>query len=134
PAVAHVDGVRGQPNAGVIQALAGAQVEALLEDGRGDLGDAGAIADDAARDHERARERVVVADRIDPLVVPLAVADTDDRDLDAPDQRGDAGVGRYVVDPADLDPGEGGRDRVGRRGLFDGGRFTRIGGHVVGHR
>src|SRR4029078_13452459 len=63
PAVAHADGVRGQPYAGIIQTLAGAQVEALFEDGRGDLGDAGAVADDAARDHERAREGVVVPDR-----------------------------------------------------------------------
>src|SRR3954463_1806791 len=73
-AVPHPRRVRGNPHGRVVQALARRKVEALLEDRRRDLGNARAITDDAARDHECVAEWIVVADRED-LLGPVADAD-----------------------------------------------------------
>ena len=71
-----------------------------LKIGEAIFGTPAAVADDAARDDEGLAERVEVADGVDLV----AVADADDRDLLAADQRGHAGVGGDVVERADVDP------------------------------
>src|SRR5262245_38217883 len=66
----------------VVEALAGAQVEVLLVDRRGDLGDAALVADDAARQDEGLGKGSEVVDGEDVL----AIADADHCDLAAADE------------------------------------------------
>ena len=108
--VAHARGVGAQRYGRVVEAPPRREVEALLEDGRSDLGDVAAIADDSARDHERAAEWIEVVERVDLLVA----ANPHERDLSTTDQRGRARVGRDVVERADIDPGRRRRFVAGR--------------------
>src|SRR6185295_18906184 len=95
---------------GIVEALSRAQVEALLVDGRGDLRDAAAVADDPAGEHECLAEGVEVSQRVD------GVFGADDGDLASRDQRADAGVDRDVVQAADVLPSwrRGAHDRAWR--------------------
>src|SRR5262249_30290968 len=98
PPALDADLVGGDLHPGVVQALSGAQVEGLLEDGRGDLGNAALVADNPPRQYVGLAEGVQIAERVD------AVAGADDRHLPARDQRADAGPGDDVVESADVLP------------------------------
>src|SRR6185436_8573981 len=98
PPALDADLVDGDAHLGIVEALPGAQVEALLVDGGGDLRDAAAVADDPAREHECLAEGVEVSQRVDGVV------GADDGDLASLDQGADAGVDRDVVQAADVLP------------------------------
>src|SRR5687767_11460949 len=72
----HASRKHRDAHAGVLQALTGRQAEVLLVDRGGDDQLALEVPYDAARQHVRARERVVVADRVDAVVIQ-----PEDRDL-----------------------------------------------------
>src|SRR5262245_49990845 len=73
----------------------------LFVDRRGDDQLAVEVADDAAREHVCPREGIAIADCVDFLIDP------ENGNLLSPDQRGYAGVGNDVVQPADLHAGIG---------------------------
>src|SRR5215469_461489 len=98
PPALDTDLVGGDVNLGVVQALSSAQVEGLLEDGRGDLGNAAPVADDSPGQHVGLAEGIEIAERVD------GVARANDRHLPAPDQRADASPGDDVIDSADVLP------------------------------
>ncbi len=65
PPALDADLVGGDAHARIVKALPGAQVEALLEDGRGYLRDSSAVADDSPRDDKGLAEGVEVVNRVD---------------------------------------------------------------------
>src|SRR5688572_19200477 len=83
----------------ILQAMAGGEGEMLLVHWRSDNDFALDIADDAAREHVRAGERIVIVDRVEPVVV-----EAEHRDLATVRQCAYAGVGNDVVEPADRNP------------------------------
>src|SRR5215469_2291484 len=101
------DLVRGYPHPWVFQTPAGAEVEGLLVDGRGDLRDASLVTDDPAREHEGVAERIEVVDGEEPI------AGADDRHLPPPHQGADSGPGNDVLERADV-------LLIGRVGLLEG--------------
>ncbi len=98
PALLDPRGINGNPRAGVLDAASGEQAEMLLVDGRSDDQLALQVADDAARQDVRARDRVVVAYRMDAVV-----GQPEDGHLLAIHERGHARVGDDVLKRADAD-------------------------------
>src|SRR5215813_7649864 len=68
PPALDADLVGGDTHPGLVQALPGAQVEGLLEDGRGDLWDPAPVPDDPARKHVGLAEGVEVTDGVDRVI------------------------------------------------------------------
>src|SRR5688572_18927228 len=122
-AVQDTSRIDRQPHRRIVEALARPEIEVLLEDGRGDLGDAVAIADDAAGDHERLAEGVEVGQRVHVT----AVARADDGDLLAVDQRRGARAGSEPLEPADVDPAT-----LGQVQIFHALELTALFGNAIG--
>ena len=116
-AVLDHDVVHGHAVGLVVEAAAGAQVEGVLVHRARHERHAGAGADDAAGQHRGAGEGVVVAQRVD-----LVVVGAEDRDRLAVHQRRDAALDLEVVDGADPLPLRAHRRHPGRVGGADGDR------------
>src|SRR5207249_6404 len=92
----------------VVETLAGAEVEALLEDRRRHLRDLALRTHDPARHHVGVAERVEVRDRIERVGDRHA----EHRDLLLADERAHAPSGDELVERADVGPHRFGRERV----------------------
>ncbi len=93
--VGHARRIRADRLIRIFEATAGDQAEVMLVDRRGHDQLALHVADDAARQHVGVAVRIVVVERVD------GIADAEDRDLPAVDQRATPASGKNVVELAD---------------------------------